>query len=499
MCRCIATALLSCTLSILARGATPDPCTPPNFPSPEFKSATFNVRDFGATGNGRDNDTAAINRAIEKCSGSGGGDVAFPRGTYLAASIHLQSNVRFMLDKEAIITGAKNGYDAAEPNEFERYQDFGHSHFRNALMWGEKIENFAIVGGQINGGYIIEGDDPRGHDVGDKVMAIKSGRNLVFDGVTHKTGGHFVYLLNDCESVTLSKIVIKKSRDGVNLVSCRNVQMHDCNFTGCGDDTLALKSDYALGRKIDSANIYVWNCYFESVANALQFGSESVGDFRNANFWNIRIGRAWKAGIGIRSTDGAVIDGVTYRNISMKSVDTPISIALGKRLSSGEPNRSIGAIRNLTLRDITATDPRPRKRDIVRPSLIRGLPEQRIENILLERVRIVGQGGGAKRTKESATDETTAGERETAFPAAGFFVEHVRGLRMSDITQSYESPDARVSLLAHDVANMELNDVRLQKFSGVPLMDLEKIDNLLVRHSPGLAERKNEHIDHSEE
>ena len=87
------------------------------------------------------------------------------------------------------------------------------------------------------------------------MISIKSGRNLLFDGVTHETGGHFVYLLNDCENVTLANVVVKKSRDGVNLVSCRNVQLHDCNFTGCGDDSLALKSDYALGRKIDSENI----------------------------------------------------------------------------------------------------------------------------------------------------------------------------------------------------------------------------------------------------
>ena len=183
---------------------------------------------------------------------------------------------------------------------------------------------------------ISEGDDTQGRDIGDKVIAIKSGRNLLFDGITHETGGHFIYLLNDCEQVTLAKIVIKKSRDAVNLVSCRNVQVHDCNFTGCGDDSLALKSDYALGRKIESANIYVWNCYFESAANALQFGAESVGDFRNINFWNIRIGRAWKAGIGMRSSDGAIIDGVTYRDISMQNVDTPISITVGKRLLSGD-------------------------------------------------------------------------------------------------------------------------------------------------------------------
>src|ERR1041384_8764677 len=203
--RRISAIILFFTLSILARANAADPFAPPNFPLPQFKTATFNVRDFGATGNGRDNDTAAINRAIAKCSAEGGGDVTFPKGTYLAASIHLQSNVRLMLDKEAIIAGANRGYDLPEPNEFEKYQDFGHSHFHNALMWGEKIENFAIIGGRINGGHIIEGE-PKGRDIGDKVICLVSSRNLLFENVTHETGGHFVYVLNDCENVTVSNV-----------------------------------------------------------------------------------------------------------------------------------------------------------------------------------------------------------------------------------------------------------------------------------------------------
>ena len=125
---------------------------------PTFADKTYNVMDFGATGKGEANDTPAIDKAIEKCSAEGGGDLKFPAGTYLAASIHLKSNVRFVLDKDAIIMGAKTGYDPPEPNEqYDKYQDFGHSHFHNALMWGENIENFAIIGGTINGGGIVTG------------------------------------------------------------------------------------------------------------------------------------------------------------------------------------------------------------------------------------------------------------------------------------------------------------------------------------------------------
>jgi hypothetical protein len=366
-------------------------------------------------------------------------------------------------------------------------------------MWGEKIDNFAIIGGRVDGGHIIEGDNAQGRDIGDKVIAIKSSRNLLFDGVTHESGGHFVYLLNDCENVILANIVIKKSRDAVNLVSCRNVQVHDCSFTGCGDDTLALKSDYALGRKINSSNIYTWNCYFESVANALEFGAESVGDFRNANFWNIRIGRAWKAGIGIHSTDGAVIDGVTYRNISMKSVNVPISITLGDRLLSGETNRKVGAIKHVTISNLTATEPRPRVREVVRPALIVGLPENPLENIWFAHLRIVAKGGGAKRAAPSLAGENKVARQEAALAAAGFFIAHATEVRLQDVDLSYDAAETRPSLVAHDACALELDELRMQKFIGIPLMRLNKIDGLTVHQSPGLSERNREHVDVAEE
>ena len=96
---------------------TANPFSPPNFPLPKFKDAKFNVKDFDATGNGLTNDTPAINQAIEKCSAGGGGDVVFPAGKYAAASIHLKSNVRLVLDPDAVITEVDDddGYQKQAP------------------------------------------------------------------------------------------------------------------------------------------------------------------------------------------------------------------------------------------------------------------------------------------------------------------------------------------------------------------------------------------------
>lgn len=110
----------------------------------------YNVRQYGAVGDGLTLDTPAINAAIDAAEKAGGGTVWVPAGTYLCYSIRLQSNITFYLDAGATILAAgradKGEYDPPEPNQFDHYQDFGHSHWHNSLIWGENLHNVSIVG-----------------------------------------------------------------------------------------------------------------------------------------------------------------------------------------------------------------------------------------------------------------------------------------------------------------------------------------------------------------
>ena len=136
-------------LSIAASTRTHDPTS----------AGYFDVRKFGAAGDGKTLDTEAINRAIEAAAAAGGGVVVFPAGTYLCFSIHLKSHVasasprrqhhrgrRLALPGET--TGYNGGvYDAAEPKTaWDTYQDYGHNHWHNSLLWGEDIHDFGITG-----------------------------------------------------------------------------------------------------------------------------------------------------------------------------------------------------------------------------------------------------------------------------------------------------------------------------------------------------------------
>src|SRR5215472_3076863 len=104
--------------------------------SAPVESSAFNVRAFGATGDGKTLDTPAINKAIEACLKAGGGTVYFPAGTYLSGSIHLKSYINLHLDAGATLLGAPQSmgaYDPAEPFDGPAYQDGGHTYFHNSL------------------------------------------------------------------------------------------------------------------------------------------------------------------------------------------------------------------------------------------------------------------------------------------------------------------------------------------------------------------------------
>src|SRR4051812_46096280 len=133
------------------------------------KKIVYSVCAYGATGDGKTIDTPSINKAIDAAAGAGGGTVYFPGGNYLSVSIHLKSNVALYLDQGATILAAKPdpakgvAYDQPEPYESDQFQDFGHTHWHNSLIWGENLENISILGpGKIWGeGLVRSGSQSR--------------------------------------------------------------------------------------------------------------------------------------------------------------------------------------------------------------------------------------------------------------------------------------------------------------------------------------------------
>jgi len=316
---------------------------------------TFNVKNYGATGNGSTLDSPAVNAAIAAAGAAGGGTVTFPAGNYFCGSIHLTNNLTLYLSNNAVILAAITNIDPVEVNVYSNYQDYGHSYFHDSLIWGENLTNLAFAGpGEINGNNNLTTGTPAPGQ-GDKALCLVLCSNVVITGITITRGGHFGILTDACSNLWVSgaQILESNARDAFDLIDSSYVIVTNCNIQG-SDDAMCLKSDYALGLKIGCQNIHIVNCQISSTENnALQFGSETVGPFQDVTWANIGINGAGKAGIGITTQDGSVIDGVTYDNINMTNCACPIFLKLGYR-TSGSPNPSVGRIQNISFNNVTA-------------------------------------------------------------------------------------------------------------------------------------------------
>ena len=314
---------------------------------PLFAADTvFDIRNYGAKGDGVALDSPAIDKAIAAAHAAGGGVVLVPAGTFLSGSIQLQSNVTLDLGPGSTILAAADpeAYDQPEPNAWDEYQDFGHSHFRNSLIWGEGLENIAIVGsGRIYGKGLVRSqprDVPAGQKVvGNKAIALKQCHNVVLRDFSILMGGWFGILATGDDNMTITNLKLDTNRDGMDIISCRNVRVSDCTVNSPYDDGICLKSDYSLGEPRPTENVTITNCqvsgydvgtlldgtfqkktvYKHGDGNGGPTGRVSSGRNRTAGINNITISNVvfdYCRGLALETVDGGQLEDVTISNVT---------------------------------------------------------------------------------------------------------------------------------------------------------------------------------------
>jgi len=468
--------------------------------------SSYNVRNFGALGDGKNLDSPAINKTIEECAKTGGGTVLVPAGTYLSGSIHLKSNINLYLDAGAVILGAPqelNAYDPPEPFEGKAYQDGGHTYFHNSLIWGENLTNVSITGpGMINGGGLTRRDKEVGKGsigLGDKAIALKQCRHVLIRDLTIFHGGHFAIIATGCDDVAIDNVTIDTDRDGINLDCCRGVTVSNCRINAPNDDALCPKSSLALGRPVITENITIVNCqvsgYEEGtlldgtrkpsrVKNGrIKFGTESNGGFRNITIANCTFREC--RGLALEEVDGGIMENISISNITMMEVDDyPIYITLGRR-NRGPDSVTVGKVRNILISNVIATGI-----DTMSGVHITGLPGYNVENVRLQNIRLSYKGGGTKADAERVPPELDKGYPEPrrigVTPAYGVFARHVTGLELSDIRLEFEKEDLRPAIVCVDVDGLEIDNLKAHVASGVKPARFEGVKNLVIRNSPVL-------------
>lgn len=474
----------------------------------------FDVRQYGAAGDGRTVDSPAINRAIEDVASHGGGTLVFSAGQYLCFSLRLKSRVDLYLSAGCVLIAADspkpgeasgyNGgsYDAAEPNTpWEPFQDYGHNHWHNSLLWAEGEHDFAITGPGLiwgrglshgSGPKDVRGDYPYFHaeqpGVANKAIALKNCRNVTLRDLSILKGGHFALLATGVDNLTLDNLLVDTDRDGFDIDCCRNVRVSNCTVNSPWDDAICPKSSYALGYARPTENVTIANCFvtgtyvlgtvldgtwkrFPDNARVPRNGRIKCGTESNGGFRNIAITNCvceGSKGISLESSDGALIEDIALSNITLRdTVDAPLFLRLNRRNRGPQETMRPGDLRRVLISNLVSHNSAAST-----ASVLSGVPSNLIEDVKLANCFFEHSGLPQKmwvnwggETKPMPDWKTIAvPELENAYPellqfgptpSHAFFVRHLRGLEMSHVEIAPSAPDARPAFWLEDVHRVD--------------------------------------------
>jgi polygalacturonase len=474
----------------------------------------FNVKNYGAVGDGKNLDSKAINLAIDSASLSGGGTIYLPAGNYFSGSIHLKSNITLFIAQGATIIAAPvsagNGYDEEEESISVKFQDSGHSHWKNSLIWGYDIQNVSIIGaGLINGENLYKNWVRGSKQSANKSISLYRCRNVIMRDFTVIHGGWFAILATGVDNFTVDNLKIDTNRDGIDIDCCRNVHVSNLFINSPYDDGICLKSSFALGYARATENVTITNCqlsgydegtlldgtymrsnnpgYGTHPVGRIKFGTESNGGFKNITISNCVFD--YCRGFALETVDGGLLEDITITNIIMKDiVNDPIFLRLGSRMR-GPEGVPMGKLRRINLSNIIVYN--------VDPSYtctIAGLPGYPVEDIQLSNIRIYYNGGG---TIEQAAGKVPENENKYPEPgmfgyasAYGLFVRHAKDIKISDVEFNFLGPDYRPCIIFDDVNGGDLRDVSIQRMEDSKAIVLKDVLNFKILQSKGFDDVK---------
>ncbi len=464
-------------------------------PSVGSAKVLYDVRAYGATGDGKTVDSPAINRAIEAVAAAGGGTLVFPAGTYVCFTIRLKSGVDLWLSNGCVIeaaasplpgetTGYRGGtYDPAGPAQaWEAYEDYGHNHWKNSLFYAEDQHEISIYGygliwgkGLSNGTHDVR-DGTGGFvaeqaGVGNKAIALKNCRNVLLRDFAVLKGGHFALLATGVDNLTIDNVLVDTDRDGFDIDCCKNVRVSNCTVNSPWDDAICPKSSFALGYARSTDNVTIANCFVAGKYKLgtvldgtwkkygpedhvwgngrIKCGTESNGGFRNIAISNCVCEDS--RGISLETSDGAYVEDIAISNITMRgTLDAPLFLRLNARNRGPKETMRLGTLRRVLISNIVSHDSEAKT-----ASIFSGIPENAIEDVKVANCYFGHKGEFPTDAIGRVVPEMVDGYPELskfgATPSNGFFIRHLRHLEMSHVEIAPEKPDVRPAFYLEDV------------------------------------------------
>ncbi len=449
----------------------------------DYKASFFGIKSNGTTLN-----TTSIQKAIDHIHENGGGRLVFYVGRYLTGTIYLKSDVTLHLEEGAVLVGSENPFD---------YDRHG---YWTALIFAFDQQNIGITGkGVIDGqGYKVANnildmvhrgvikdpndllyDRPR-EGIRPQNIYFKGCKQVTITGITLKDPGSWNQQYDQCSGILVDDITVDSksywNNDGIDIVDCDGVVIKNSYFDAA-DDGICLKSHDA--NKVCN-NVVIKNNVVRSSASGIKFGTASRGGFKNIKIINNTVYDTYRSAITFAAVDGGFIENVLVDSLRAYNTGNPIFLRIGERKP---PHK--GRLENIVISNFYAEVPANKPdagyrfegpvEDLPRnisPSVITGMPDAPIKNLLFKNVEFRYPGGGdSLYAKVNLNDLDKIPELPKKYPefsmfkelpAWGFYLRHVQGVRFENLRLVCKEKDYRRAIVLDDVHNANFKSLGVQ-------------------------------------
>lgn len=391
-----------------------------SFNTPKIPDYQVEVSQFGAVGDGLTDNSSAFREAILSCCNAGGGTIYIPAGQWLTGPIHLKSNLRLFLEKDAIVRFSTRFTDYL-PTVFTRWEGIECYNY-SPLIYAAGCENIVICGeGTIEGNGAawwpwkklqhhaaerLYNAEYNGIPVENRVFGTESDalrpsliqpincQNVLIEGITIKDGPQWTVHPVYCETVVLRNLKILThgpNTDGINPDSCNGVLIENCYFE-TGDDCIAINAGmcedgWRVGKSCQ--NVWIRNCIMKEGHGGVAIGSGMSGGVRNVLVQNCRF-IGGERGIRMKSMRGrgGIVENICCEGIEIVNMrNEAIQINMYYQASTVPPNsNAVPTFQNINIRDVKGENAQVAIE-------IRGLPENPLRNITIENVNLTASRG----------------------------------------------------------------------------------------------------------
>jgi polygalacturonase len=474
----------------------------------------YDITTYGAKPDGETHNTRAIQQAIDEASAVGGGTVLVPEGRFVTGVIRLKSNVNLQLAAKGVLLGSP------------RREEYGPGH-ASALLVANGAQNISITGkGTIDGqsdelikdiyrmlrAGTLKDDEWQTENPWHQIRPAEYNRPKLIElincdgvqvkGVTMQNGTDWIQKYNNCTRLVIDSIRVESTtflnNDGIDVVDCRNVRITNC-VVNAADDGICLKSE-DRNRKNRCDSIYIANCSIRSSASALKFGTASWSGFHNVTVRDITVYDTYRSAIALEVVDGGTMENIDIRNVKATNTGNAIFIRIGHR----NPDSVISSLRRVYISNVRVEIPKGKpdagyreEGPIVRephnvfPSSIVGLPGHLVEDVVLENIELIYEGGASKEVAHFSLDSLDRIPEKAPdypefsmfgeLPAWGFFVRHAKGITMKNVKISYKQADFRVPMLFDDVQGLTLDRVNVASAMNPPAIVLHRVSQPVLK------------------